>query len=246
MTALVAVIADVRIADRYTWHAAAETYLSAILAVSGATPVIVPSLAGLDVEALLGRVDGVLATGSRSNVHPENYHAPETEAHAPFDAARDAVSLTVLKAAVARGLPTLALCRGHQEMNVAWGGTLTPAVHEEPDRIDHRAPVSEDQDVRFAHAHEIRVTPGGRLEAITGPGPLLVNSLHRQGIATLGQGLDVEATAPDGTIEAISVRDAATFALGLQWHPEYFAASDPVGRAIFEAFGAALRGGRPT
>ncbi len=241
MPPLVAVVADVRIADGYTWHAAAQTYLDALADVAGVQPIIVPSLASLDVDGLLRRVDGLVSTGSRSNVHPARYGATETEEHGPFDAARDEASLTLLRGAIERGLPTLALCRGFQEMVVAWGGTLTPALHEEEGRFDHRAPVSTDQDVRFGLAHEIAIAPGGRLEAIAGSGPLMVNSLHRQGAVRLGDGLRIEATAPDGTIEAISVAKAPAFAMGFQWHPEYWAASDPFSRAIFEAFGDAVR-----
>ncbi len=241
MPLLVAVVADVRTADGYTWHAAAQTYLDALALVAGLQPVIVPSLASFEAGGLLARVDGLLSTGSRSNVHPARYGAAETEAHGPFDEARDAVSLALLRGAVERGLPTLALCRGFQEMVVAWGGTLTPALHEEPGRFDHRAPVSTDQAVRFALAHEITVAPGGRLEAIAGPGPHMVNSLHRQGAVTLGTGLRVEATAADGTVEAVSVADADAFAMGFQWHPEYWAATDPLSRTLFEAFGDAVR-----
>lgn len=241
-TALVAVVADARFDSGYTWHAAAHTYLNALVAVSRVTPVVVPSLEAIDVDGLLGRVDGVLSTGSRSNVHPRHYGEAETDEHAPFDEARDAVSLKLMRGAVAAGLPLLALCRGFQEMNVAWGGTLTPALHDVPGRRDHRAPVSEVQDERFAIAHEVAPTLGGQLARVLGNDPVRVNSLHRQGVVTVGVGLTVEATAPDGTIEALSVADARAFAMGFQWHPEYWAKTDPPSRAIFEAFGAAVRG----
>ena len=241
MTPLVAVVADVREDAGYTWHAAAQTYLDALVGVSGVTPLVVPSLNAIDLDGILARVDGVVSTGARSNVHPSRYGEEETEEHAPFDRARDGVSLALMRGAVKEGLPLLALCRGFQEMNVAWGGTLTPALHTVPGRIDHRAPESPVQDERFAMAHEVTPVEGGRLAAILGTDPVRVNSLHRQGVVRLGDGLSIEAAAPDGTIEAISVTNAFAFALGFQWHPEYWARSDPPSRAVFEAFGAALR-----
>ena len=241
MTPLVAVVADVRVDAGYIWHAAAQTYLDALVGVSGVVPVVVPSLAGIDLDGLLARVDGVVATGARSNVHPSRYGEAETEEHAPFDPDRDGVSLALMRGAVERGRPLLALCRGFQEMNVAWGGTLTPALHAVPGRIDHRAPTSAVQDERFAMAHEVTPMEGGRLAAILGGAPVRVNSLHRQGVVKLGDGLTIEASAPDGTIEAVSVADASAFAMGFQWHPEYWARSDRPSRAVFEAFGAAVR-----
>ena len=241
MTAIVAVIADVRVDAGYTWHAAAETYLRALRDVAGVTPVIVPSLPALQADDLLGRVDGLLATGARSNVHPSRYGEQETDEHGPFDPARDDASLGLMRRAVELGVPVLALCRGFQEMNVAWGGSLTPALHEVPGRADHRAQTSTVQDERFALRHDITPTPDGALSGIVGDEPVRVNSLHRQGIVGLGEGLAIEALAPDGTIEAMSVVDARAFALGVQWHPEYWAETDPASRAIFEAFGDAVR-----
>ena len=242
MTPLVAVVADVREDAGYTWHAAAQTYLDALVGVSGVTPLVVPSLNAIDLDGLLARVDGVVSTGARSNVHPSRYGEEETEEHAPFDPRpRWRQPRVDARRGEGKGLPLLALCRGFQEMNVAWGGTLTPALHTVPGRIDHRAPESPVQDERFAMAHEVTPVEGGRLAAILGTDPVRVNSLHRQGVVRLGDGLSIEAAAPDGTIEAISVTNAFAFALGFQWHPEYWARSDPPSRAVFEAFGAALR-----
>lgn len=239
---LVAVPADIRFFENYSWHASPDTYLKAILEVAGAVPVIVPAMAEhFDVSALLSRFDGVLTTGSATNVHPERYGTVPSTAHEPYDPARDTLSEAMIRGAVELGLPLLAICRGHQELNVAFGGTLATEIQEIEGREDHRAPVHPEQGERFAIRHPVLVEPGGRLEAIVGPGAIQVNSLHRQAIDRLGDGLSVEARADDGTIEAVSVTSAKAFALGVQWHPEYWAKSDPASAAIFRAFGQACR-----
>lgn len=239
---LIAVPADVRRFENYEWHAAPSTYLAAILEAAGGVPVIVPALvdeAALDL--VLARVDGVLVTGSASNVHPSRYGVEPTSAHEPFDHARDRLTEALIRKTLAREVPLLAICRGHQELNVALGGSLTTEIQDFEGRMDHRAPTHPEQDARFALRHPVAVEPGGRLAAIVGDGAVEVNSLHRQAIDRLAEGLRVEARAPDGTVEAVSVADAPGFALGIQWHPEYWVLSDPASRAIFEAFGAACR-----
>lgn len=239
---VVAVPADVRNFDNYSWHAAPGTYLKALALTAGAFPVIVPALTlELDVARLLERVDGLLLTGSASNVHPDRYGRPPSAAHEPFDQDRDALTATLILSALERGLPMLCLCRGHQELNVALGGTLATEIQEFEGRMDHRAPVHDQQHARFAIRHPVTVTAGGVLSRIVGDGEIQVNSLHRQAIDRLGDGLSVEAVAPDGTIEAVSVESAKAFALGVQWHPEYWAGSDEPSAAIFSAFGQACR-----
>ena len=238
---IVLVPADVKEIDAYRWHAVVETYLNALVKGAGAIPLVLPSVGGIDIEAVLDRVDGVLLPGSRSNVHPSRYGEPESEKALPHDPARDASTLPLIAATLRRGLPLFAICRGMQELNVAFGGTLISEVQELEGRHDHRAPVHEDHDVRFAIRQDVDVKPGGVLAGILGAGTVRVNSLHRQAIGRLGDGLDVEATAPDGTIEAVSVRGAQNFALGVQWHPEYWVTADAPSRQLFEAFGAALR-----
>jgi putative glutamine amidotransferase len=246
-TPVVLVAADVKDLDGYRWHAVVETYLTALLKGAGAAPLILPSLAGLDdLDAVLDRVDGVLLPGSRSNVHPARYGEVESEKAKPHDPARDAATLPLIAATLRRGLPLFAICRGMQELNVAHGGTLVAEVQEVEGRHDHRAPVHEDHDVRFAIRQNVDVKPGGVLAGILGPGVMRVNSLHRQAIGRIGDGLTVEATAPDDTIEAVSVAGAANFALGVQWHPEYWVTSDEPSRKLFAAFGEALRGRMPT
>jgi len=236
MNPVILVTADVREVDQYTLHAAIDNYLKALTGV-GATPLILPSLAGeLDLESVLARIDGVLTTGARSNVHPGHYGDEPTAGHEPYDHARDATTLDLIRKTIDASVPLLAICRGFQELNVALGGTLDTEIHELEDRADHRAPVSEDHDVRFGLAHEVDLEPGSTLAAILKTERVAVNSLHRQAVRDLAPGLIVEAFADDGTVEAVRVADAGAFALGVQWHPEYWAGSDPPSRAIFTAF----------
>jgi putative glutamine amidotransferase len=241
-TPIVAVAADVKDIDIYRWHAVSETYLRAVVNGAGALPLILPALdESADFDTLLDRVDGVLLPGSRSNVHPLRYGAPESDRTLPHDPRRDAVTLPLIKATLERGVPLFAICRGMQELNVAFGGTLVAEVQEVPGRMDHRAPQSDDNDMRFAIRQDVIVEPGGVLAGILGAGTVRVNSLHRQAVDKLGAGLKVEAHAPDGTVEAMSVIGAKNFALGVQWHPEYWVGNDQPSRALFAAFGTAIR-----
>ena len=244
---LILVSADIRELDSYRWHAAIDTYVRAIMQ-AGGLPVIVPALGeALDIASLIARADGVLVTGSRTNVHPAVYGEDPTIAHQPYDHDRDSTTLPLIRGALDQNKALLAICRGHQELNVAMGGTLATDIHTEDDRFNHlgpeaTAPVEE----RFANRHEVKLQPGGELANILQADTLLVNSVHKQAIARLGDGLTIEATADDGTIEAISVTDARSFALGVQWHPEYWASqttdADPPSTALFDAFVSAARG----
>lgn len=227
--------------ERMMWSAAPATYLRA-LAREGLLPVQLPTLPEpLDPAPLLDAASGVLITGARSNVHPSLYGEAETEVAAPFDPLRDRTSLPLIRAAVERGLPLLAICRGIQELNVAFGGTLHPALHDIEGRLDHRSTPQDDVDAWFGLRHEVEIADGGLLAPVLGR-RIVVNSVHRQGIRTLGDGLRVEATAADGTIEAVSIPSAATFALGVQWHPEHFAGRDEPSTAIFRLYADAVRG----
>lgn len=233
---------DVKTFDDYVWHAAPDTYLKAVLAEAGAMPVIVSAFGDrLDFDAVLDRVDGLVVTGAKSNVHPSRYGVVATDAMGPFDEARDATSLPLIRRSIERGIPLLAICRGIQELNVALGGSLVSEVQELPGRIDHRHPDAPTQDGRFAIRHGVTIATGGCLGRVLGEDEIAVNSLHRQAVGRLADGLVVEAKAPDGTIEAVSVRDAPGFTLGVQWHPEYWASSDGPSRAILRAYGDAVR-----
>ena len=238
---LIAVPADYKEIDGYRWHAAAEPYLKAVIVGIGGIPVVVPALGeSIDLDALLDRVDGVLFPGSRSNVHPARYGEAPTADAEPFDPRRDATTLPLIHAVLARGVPLFAICRGMQELNVALGGTLIPEVQKLEGRHDHRAPPGDDQDARFAIRQDVAIVGGGTLEKVLGAGTMQVNSLHRQAIGRLAGRLAVEATAPDGTIEAVRVVDAPGFAIGVQWHPEYWVESDKPSAKLFAAFARAI------
>jgi putative glutamine amidotransferase len=239
---LVAVSTDVREFANYSWHAAPAQYLEAALSAAGVLPLLVPSFgARIDFDGLLDRVDGVLLTGSKSNVHPSHYGQEATEANGPYDPDRDATTLPLIRMAVERGVPLLAICRGIQEMNVALGGTLATEIQDLPGRMDHRAPESEKQDERFAIRQTVTIKPGSCLAGVFGAGDIQVNSVHRQAVDRLGPNLEVEAVAPDGTVEAVSVRGSRGFAVGVQWHPEYWAGTDENSAKVFRAFGEAAR-----
>ena len=239
---LVLVSSDFKEFDGYRWHCVPNQYAEAVLYGAGCLPVVLPALgAALDLDAVLARVDGVLLTGSRSNVYPERYGVTPAPAFEPYDPARDATTLPLIERTLAAGVPLLAICRGFQELNVALGGTLATEIQEEPGRMDHRAPVSDDQRERFAIRHAVRIEPNSCLGRIMGADEIAVNSLHRQGINILSSRLVVEGAAPDGTIEAVRVADATGFAVGVQWHPEFWVKTDGPSRKLFEAFGAEAR-----
>lgn len=239
---LVAVSSDVRHFDNYVWHAAPRQYLEAALFGSGVLPLVVPSFGErIDLDGLLDRVDGVMITGSKSNVHPSLYGGDDSEDNGPYDADRDSTTLPLIRRAIDRGIPLLAICRGIQELNVALGGTLATEIQDMSGRMDHRAPVSDAQDERFAIRQKVKVAAGTCMADVLGAGEFEVNSLHRQAIGSLAPGLAVEALAEDGTVEAVSVRAARAFAVGVQWHPEYWFRTDSVSAKIFEAFGRAVR-----
>ena len=242
MQPVVAVACDTRAFENYVWHAAPETYLRAALDIAGLVPLLVPAFGDrIAVGDLLARVDGVMLTGSRTNVHPARYDAAPTAAHEPYDEPRDATAIPLARAALEAGKPLFVICRGMQELNVALGGSLAAEIQDLPGRRDHRAPHSDDQDERFALVHDVTPRAGGAVGAIVGEAAIRVNSLHRQAVDALSPALRVEAAAEDGTVEAVSVKDAAGFAVGVQWHPEYWAKTDAPSRRLFEAFGAAVR-----
>jgi putative glutamine amidotransferase len=228
-------------------HAASDTYVRATDEVIGAVPVLLPANGPTaDIETLLDRLDGIILTGSRSNVQPTLYDGPPHAEGTPEDPARDQFTLPLIRAAVVRGVPLLAICRGFQELNVALGGSLHQRLQDLPDRMDHSTPMQASSRVRQGKAHAVRITRGGWLHRLAGCAEIAVNSLHNQGVDRLAPGLVTEAVAPDGTIEAVRVvasqaGQAPGFAVGVQWHPEYDWRADTVSRAIFEQFGAAVR-----
>jgi putative glutamine amidotransferase len=222
-------------------HQANDEYVQAVRDGVGALPLLLPSAdAPLPVEDVLAAVDGLLFTGAPSNVAPAQYGAaarPGTE----LDLCRDATTLSLLRAAIAAGKPMLAICRGFQELNVALGGTLHQHVHEIPGRLDHREPQGgRSRGAEYGPAHPVMLSPEGLLARLSGLGEAMVNSLHHQGVDRLAPGLAVEALAPDGQIEGVSLPGAKSFVLGVQWHPEWAWAQDALSRVIFQGFGASL------
>ncbi len=242
MLPLIGVPADVKGIEGKPFHAVGDKYVRAVVDASHGLPFVIPAFGGLyDLPGLVHRLDGLMLTGSPSNVHPEHYGQEPTPEAEPHDPERDETTLPLIREALTQGLPLLAICRGMQELNVALGGTLHHRVHELPERDDHRRPDHEDPDVQYGPRHSIALTPGGAFERLADSTELTVNSLHWQAIDRVAAGLRVEATAADGTIEAVSVTDARGFALGVQWHPEYKVLENPFGVKLFGAFGDAAR-----
>ncbi len=222
-------------------HAASDTYIRAVDEVVGGVPILVPANGGqADVETLISRLDGIILTGSRTNVQPALYGGPPHPADTPEDAARDAVTLRLIHAAIERAIPILAICRGLQELNVALGGTLHQRLQDLPGRIDHSTPMHADARIRQGKAHAMRLEPGSWLRRLAGRDRIAVNSLHNQGIDQLAPGLVIEGTAPDGTVEAVRLANSAGFVVGVQWHPEYDFGADEVSQNLFKSFGQAM------
>lgn len=225
----------------HPFHAVGEKYVVAVRDGARAIPLLIPVLEDpIAMDGILSIVDGVFLTGSPSNVAPDLYGGQKPREGVLQDRRRDNTTLPLIRHAISSGKPFLAVCRGFQEMNVAFGGTLHQHLEEIPGRFDHREDKSAPLDIQYASAHDIALAPGGFLERLAGKPAVRVNSLHGQGVDRLGEGLVVEATAPDGTIEAIRPADARAFALGVQWHPEWRFWEDAFSASIFGAFGDAL------
>lgn len=242
MKPIVIVPACVQKPGLHELHTAHAKYVHALV-VAGCAPLILPALGELaDIDAVLGACHGVMLTGSPSNVHPSHYGQPLRDARLPLDAARDAATLPLIRAVLARGMPLLGICRGFQEINVALGGSLHQAVHAVAGMQDHREDKQASLEQQYAAAHAVTVVPGGRLaQMLRHDGALQVNSLHGQGVDRLAPGLAVEARAADGLVEAFSVSAASQFALALQWHPEWRLNENPASQRIFAAFAQACR-----
>jgi putative glutamine amidotransferase len=240
---IVLVPACVRQIGAHANHTVQFKYVDAVVRGAGCVPLILPALGeATDLESVMKACDGIMLTGSPSNVHPSHYAQDVLDPALPQDALRDATTLPLIRAAIKRGIPLIAVCRGFQEMNVALGGSLYQAVQEVPGMMDHREKKGAALDEQYAPAHSITISTGGKLAAILeGAREIQVNSLHGQGIRELAKSLVVEATAPDGLVEAFTVSDAAGFTLGVQWHPEWQITSNPDSMKMFRAFGQACR-----
>jgi putative glutamine amidotransferase len=231
----IAVPCDSFVADDMPSHSVGDMSLAALAHFPGVLPLLVPASKRLDALRYLEQADGVLLTGAPSNVHPQRYGGQAGVHTEPHDDARDRLGLLLAQQALQRNLPLLAICRGCQELNVARGGTLEQEIHEPTGRLDHRAPPSADLELCFAQRHGLDICAGTLLHRILGIEHCNVNSLHRQAIGRIGDGVVVNARAPDGVIEAISIEDAS-FALGVQWHPESGVPSNVQSLAVFRAF----------
>ena len=226
----------------HPFHAVGEKYIRAVAEAAGAIPMLIPALADLvDSQEILERVDGILFTGSPSNVEPHHYAGTPSTPGTLHDPHRDAITLPLIPRAVQSGVPVFGVCRGFQEMNVSFGGTLHQKLHEVPGFLNHRDDDTQPLEAQYGPAHDVTLEPGGLLRALAGVDHVRVNSLHSQGVDRLADNLVVEARAPDGVIEAFRVKDAPRFAVAVQWHPEWEVMSNALSRALFAAFGAASR-----
>jgi putative glutamine amidotransferase len=245
---VVGVIGNARVVDdRFAVQMVGEKNLRALAEVSGALPLMFAGSPDLtDIGTLLEAVDGILLTGARANVHPSRFKTEPHAKHEPYDEDRDGLALALIEICVAKNVPVFGVCRGFQEMNVAFGGSLHPEIRELPGRMNHRMPrlengeVHPDPAVIYADRHDVKLVPGGVFARLFGQETIRVNSLHGQGILEPGQRVIVEGIAEDGTVEAIRIAGAEGFALGVQWHAEYDPQRNPVNRALFQAFGDAL------
>ncbi|MEN6541463.1 gamma-glutamyl-gamma-aminobutyrate hydrolase family protein [Parvibaculum sp.] len=252
---IVGIPCDVKLLGVHPFHAVGEKYIAAVEGGAGAKPILLPvprlSEGTFDLESEIEEIfdlcDGIFLTGSHSNVHPKNYGGTAPREGVLLDEQRDALTLGLIRACVERGVPLFCVCRGFQEMNVAFGGTLHQHIHEMPGepgfapRFDHRENKEDPLDKQYGPSHEVNLIEGGAFERILGTRKIEVNSLHGQGVAQLSPHLVAEGRAPDGTVEAMSVRDAKGFALGVQWHPEWKYWENPVSQKLLGAFGEAVR-----
>ncbi len=229
-----------RLVGLHPFHIAGKKYIDAIR-YAGCLPLIVPFVQSDELDELLDHADGVLLTGSPSNVHPSHFGEAVHDPTLPLDQERDAWTLPLIPRALARGIPLFAICRGFQEANVALGGSLYQAVQELPGHRDHRGVTDKTPDDQYDLAHEVRVEAGGALHRIVQVEEFKVNTAHGQGVKELAPGLQVEARAPDGLVEAFSMAGAAGFNLCVQWHPEWKVATNPISMKLFQAFGDACR-----
>jgi putative glutamine amidotransferase len=227
----------------HPFHVVGQKYIEAVR-LAGALPLVVPGAEEAEIDVYLALADGVLLTGSPSNVHPRHFGEAVLDETLPLDPVRDAWTLALIPRCLALGVPLLAICRGLQETNVALGGSLYQAVHGVPGQHEHRGAggrAGASAAELYAPAHEVEVVEDGLLHQVLGTTRVTVNSVHGQGIRQLAVGLRVEARAPDGLIEAVSMPTAAAFNLCVQWHPEWEAADNPVSMRLLRAFGDACR-----
>ena len=239
---IIGVPADRRVYEPHPYHMVGEKYLKAVIEAADAVPMIIPVLADdLAIDELVDQVDGVMLTGSHSDIEPHHYGNESEDPDALRDPHRDALTLPIARHALQTGVPLFAICRGFQELNVALGGTLHQKLKHVRGYHDHKEDPGDPLEVQYGPSHPVNLVEGGLLERLAGKGSVVVNSLHGQGVARLADGVTVEAVANDGLIEAFTVDGADAFALAVQWHPEWKATSNEFSSAMFKAFGDACR-----
>ncbi len=239
---VIGIPADRRLIGHHYFSAVGEKYILAISRAARALPVLLPVTPDRgSLSEIIELVDGVLFTGSPSNVEPHHYQGGASDPGTMHDPERDALTLPLIPALVQAGTPVLGLCRGFQEINVAYGGSLHQKVHEVTGYADHREDGDQTLDEQYGPAHDVSLVPGGLLAEVAGVEKLRVNSLHSQGVDRLADGLVVEATADDGLVEAFRIGNALTFAVAVQWHPEWQVMDNSFSRALFERFGDACK-----
>jgi putative glutamine amidotransferase len=238
---VIGIPADRRLLGSHWFHCVGEKYINAVVQAAEAVPVLLPALGERYLREWLASFDGILFTGSPSNVEPHRYRGPKSTPGTLHDPERDATTLPMISGAIEAGVPVFGICRGFQEINVALGGTLTQKLQDLPGNLDHREDANLPLEEQYGPSHEIELIEGGMLHKIAGSRKMKVNSLHSQGVDRLAPSLVTEAKAEDGVIEAFRIDGAKTFALAVQWHPEWKVMENPFSRALFAAFGQAGR-----
>lgn len=240
---IVGIPADIKQLGDHRYNIVGSKYIDAIADVANCTPLLLPAIGNRqDIENILSVIDGLFLTGAVSNVEPRRYGKPPINDEVLLDKDRDATNFPLIEAALKAKIPLLGVCRGFQELNVAMGGTLHQAVHLQDNMMDHREKPGS-LDIQYGPAHTVNITKNGQLAQLFAQADeITVNSIHSQGIDQLGKYLTIEATAADGLVEAISVSNTSSFALAVQWHPEWKAIDNKQSIALFEAFGRACKG----
>jgi putative glutamine amidotransferase len=239
---IIGIPADLKQLGEHPFNVVGSKYIDAIVNIAECTPILLPAIGSRqDIASILSVIDGLFLTGAVSNVEPQRYGKTLLNPASLLDKSRDATTLPLIDAVLNAGKPLLGVCRGFQELNVAMGGTLHQAVHEQTNMMDHREKPGS-LDIQYGPAHQVKLAENGLLQQLFAyADEITVNSVHGQGIDILGNNLSIEATAPDGLVEAIAVSNAKNFALAVQWHPEWKASENKQSIALFSAFGQACK-----
>lgn len=248
---IVGIPCDIGRSGLHAFHGVGEKYINAVANGAGVCPILIPAqgpgedLQVMDesmfVDSLLDKLDGLFFPGSPSNVSPGLYGEQQSLTPEDHDLQRDAMTMSLIKAAIKRKMPILAVCRGMQEVNVALGGTLHQRVHEVDGLDDHRENKTLSREGQYGPSHPVNLVNRGQLASLTDEPSIMVNSLHGQGIKQLAEGLVVEALAPDGLVEAFSLDDSEQYLVAVQWHPEWQFKENVFSTALFQSFGDVVR-----